>query len=157
MEIFPLPTLQPGGKPPPQRVRAGRRFEWQQGGRRGDAHHPWAVPPLHRIAAASGAFRSRSVIITVASLTRNLLPLNPVWPLINEAIKGGQAVKYDAGCRESAGMLKCFAILVEICTVLIEIPLAECRSFSLNELLLLQYSSFTEQKRKTLTKVVNSC
>lgn len=121
MEIFPLQTVQPGGKPPPQRVRAGRRFERRQGGRRGDAHHPWAVPPLHRISAASGAFRSQSVIITVSSLTHNLLPFNPVWPSNKsnkkQAIKSGQAVKYDAGCRKSAGILKCFAILVEICTV----------------------------------------
>lgn len=56
VEIFPLQEVQPGGKPPAQRVRASSRPEHREGGRWGDAHHPRAVPPLHRIAAASGAF-----------------------------------------------------------------------------------------------------
>lgn len=60
VEIFPLQRLWPGRKPPPQRVRVGRGLEHWERRRRGDAHHPRAVPPLHRIQAASGAFQSNN-------------------------------------------------------------------------------------------------
>lgn len=112
----------------------------------------WCTPSMGCATSASDRGCLRCVQVPVGNNHRLFIDVQSASVssslAINEAIKSGQAVKYDAGCRKSAGTLKCFAILVEICTVLIEIPLPECSSFRLNELLLLQYSSFTEQREK---------